>query len=435
MGTERPPSILTRTRPRTREANLSTHVMYPAANPPPQAAAWDGWPVEWNVPHYDYIGTQSGMFSHDPDQYLSRVTTTMIAVDFNTRQLATFPIYSVRDDTGERRSLPSWAQNPEPIRYASWVEFSKDVWNSYQLHGEIIVVVTARYENGRPARFVALNPAHVDVTSDGMGGLEFRIGGPDGDMIPRADVLYLRFQSLPGHLRGIGPIQWVWRSILSAEALERYSSDIAHHGLWALLKHPSNLNAAQVDAAKNAWQANRRRDPSAPAALVNGWEFEALNLSPKDMALLDIRTFDEQRIASAFGVPPILIGLPQPGGSLTYQSISSLTDHHWRTTLRTWAEDFAQALSLWALPHLTSIRYNRDEYVRPGFGERAQAYSTLHGIREPDGDPAMTVQEIRRAEDLPPFEHRHVEYLNTNPPGLADAPPATDHDTEETTDA
>lgn len=355
------------------------------------AMPWDGWPDEW--------GTWWGYGATDPDGYLHRVSTVMTCVDLNSRQLGSFPVYGVLRKTGELFELPTWSRNPEPNLYSSWDEFVKASINSLQLHGEIVLWATARDAAGFPARFVALSPQVVEIEPDGRGGKRFRLAG--GVELDPNDVLHVPYQTLPMRLRGIGPLEWSTRSLVSAAALERYAADIAEHGVWAVLRHPSNLSRQQADDAKSNWRQARAATPGDPAVLSGGFEFDVLSLNPKDMALLDLRTFDEQRIAAAFGIPPFLIGLPNPGG-MTYSNTTQLFEFHWKATLRPMAQLFARALSAWTMPAGRLLEFNRDEYVRPGLEERARAYQTLHGVVDDDGSRAIYADEVRAAERFEP---------------------------------
>jgi HK97 family phage portal protein len=208
---------------------------------------------------------------------------------------------------------------------------------------------------------------------------------------------------MPNRVHGVGPLEWVGRNLTSASALEKYAGDIARQGVWAVLKHPANLNRKQSGDLQAGWVSARKRADGAPAVLSGGVELETLSLSPKDMALLDLRVFDEQRIASALGVPPFLIGLPNPGG-MTYSNSTSLFDFHWRAMLRPSAQSFADPLSTWLLPRGTSIEFNPDRYVQPSLYERAQAYALLHGITDEMGRTAINLDEVRVAERLQPYE-------------------------------
>lgn len=373
-----------------------SHVMYPQGGW--HAEAWAGWPTTWDTPWYGRDWSGFGYGRHDPDGYLGRVSVVGTCVDLNTRQLASFPIYGVQGTTPVR--LPSWADNPEPRVYSDWSDFMKAAVNSIQLTGDLVLVATARFANDMPARFVVANTDRTKISYGDNGTPRYLLGD---DPIDARDVCHVRYQTIAGRADGVSPLEWVGRNLVSASSLERYGSDIARHGVWAVLKHPANLNDHQRDDAKRNFMAARASGPAAPAVVSGGWELETLNLSPKDMALLDLKVFDEQRIASAFGVPPFLIGLPQPGG-MTYSNANGLFDYHWRATLRPLAQSIAGAMSRWALPRGTRIEFNRDEYVRPGLGERAMAYSTMANIEDDEGRPAMTVDEIRVGERLQPYE-------------------------------
>ena len=56
------------------------------------------------------------------------------------------------------------------------------------------------------------------------------------------------------------------------------------------------------------------------------------------------------------------------------------------------------ALSGWLLPRGTRVELNRDEYIQPGPYERAQTAEILNAIVDAEGNPALSVQEIRDAE-------------------------------------
>ena len=117
--------------------------------PPPgrgmRAAAWSGWPEEWNTPAWS-------------SQLNVLADTAWACLDLNSSVLATMPPYLV----GAAPSLPAdWLNNPDPDQYASWEEFAKQLLWDYQL-GEAFVLATARYANGYPARF------HVVAAVDGQ---------------------------------------------------------------------------------------------------------------------------------------------------------------------------------------------------------------------------------------------------------------------------
>jgi ABC-type cobalamin/Fe3+-siderophores transport system ATPase subunit len=69
-------------------------------------------------------------------------------------------------------------------------------------------------------------------------------------------------------------------------------------------------------------------------------------------------------------------------------------DHHDRTTLRPASARVMPALSYWALPRGQAAELNRDEYSRPAFNERADAWVKLVGAN------IVSAEEVRIAERI-----------------------------------
>jgi hypothetical protein len=62
------------------------------------------------------------------------------------------------------------------------------------------------------------------------------------------------------------------------------------------------------------------------------------------------------------------------------------------------------ALSEFLLPRGTGLELNRDAYIAPEPQVRADIAKTLNAIRDEQGNPALTVSEIRAAERLDEYE-------------------------------
>lgn len=368
--------------PNVDEGFGDVHVMYGSTEPAMNVQAWQGWPVQWNTPYWGGLA------------YMPKGASTLwTCIDLNTRQLASFPVYGMKGIAVV--GLPEWSNCPEPELYSDWTEAAKQLFNSYQAAGEVILWATGRYADGGIARWVVLNPSMVNIEwADGA--IEYSLSGRPLD---RADVCHIKYQTSPTNLRGISPLEWCAQSILGASALEQYLSDLASRGgvPWGILKHPRKLNDGEANKLRERWLEAASDRRGAPAILSGGIELETLMLSPKEMAMLDLRVFDETRIASALGVPPFLVGLPQPSG-FTYANATSLFDFHWRATLRTAASSVAGAMSRWLLPRGTRMEFNRDEYVKPTALERAQTYQILFNMVDEKGNRAITTDEIRMAE-------------------------------------
>jgi HK97 family phage portal protein len=289
-----------------------------------------------------------------------------------------------------------WLSNPDPDIYTSVEEFLKQAFWDYQAVGEVFILASARYATGWPSRFRVIPPWTVNVEMD-EGRRYYSIGSSD----VTGDMLHVRYQSTTADAHGHGPLEAARASMVAAEVLGRYSTNLAAAGGVppSVLMHPDELTAAQADTLKAQWVQARLSGLGEPAVLSGGVTWTPTNVNPRDMALLELSQFNESRIAILLGVPPFLVGLPAGGDSMTYANVASIYDYHWRGGLKPIAQTVMSALSGFLLPRGTRVELNRDEYVQPGPLERAQTAQILNSITDPvSGRPVLSVDEIREAE-------------------------------------
>lgn len=360
----------------------STHVMYPAATPPPQAQAWDGWPVGWAVP---------SNWTNGPRWFGGGSDIVFAAIDRNAIAVADMPVVVTAPDRSLRPS-PSWLANPQPAVYSSWSEFMRQLWWSYQSCGEAFTLATSRFADGYPRTMMMVDPWLISVEIDG-GVRRYTINGHDVG----GDVCHVRYASWPGDARGHGPLEVAGDRITAAQTLMRYGSDLAARGgiPWAILKSKYRLTPTQAAELKAQWIEAALTRNGAPAILDAEMDLNQLQVTPKDMALSELQTASEARLAVLLGVPPYLLGLPSATGSSTpYTNVQSIFDYWWRMTLRPHGNYLLAALSGWALPAGTDLLLDASAYTQPEPLERAQFYDVMVRIG------AMTIDEVRAAERL-----------------------------------
>jgi HK97 family phage portal protein len=351
--------------------------------PPPTIvpSAWSGWPADWWPPMW------GGRLDELTD-------TAWMCLDLNSSILATMPPYLV----GAAESIDAgWTRNPDPDTYTSWEEFAKQLFWDYML-GEVFVIATAWYATGYPARFHVVPPWAVNVEM-GDGVRSYSIGNLD---VTR-DLLHVRYKSTVDDCHGHGPLEAGAARLVAEQLLSRYVTQFAANGgiPTGILTHPEELTAKQSADLQAQWIQARAANMGAPAVLSGGVAWQSVQANPKETALVDLGQLTESRIAVLLGVPPYLVGLPSGADqSLTYSNASGLFDYHWRAGLRPKAQTVMAALSEWALPRGTAVEVNRDAYVEPEPYQRAQTAQILNNIRDPQGNPALTVDEIRAAERL-----------------------------------
>jgi HK97 family phage portal protein len=374
------------------EAYLTSGDEPPTGPPVPTAQPWAGWPAEWGT------GWQSRQ------SWSQRVSTVFACVRVNSLAVGSMTPMLLRG----RFPLPrgaegwrTWVQNPQPELFSGWDEFAQQVDASLEMRGNAYIVPTSFYRDGYPRTFFVKDPDRVTPRMED--GLR-RLYDETGRDVTDDGWLHLRYLSIPGEAAGIGPLQGAGSSLVSAAALEQYGANLAGGGgiPWGVLESEQRLSPRQAMLARNEYLATRSARSGAPAILPYGMKLNTLTLSPKDMALLDMRVFDEQRIAGAFGVHPSMVNLPAPEG-LTYSNRVDLRTEHHIVTLRPTASKIGTALSAWALPGFVTLKLNASEYVQGSVKDRVETYLPLATAIDPTtGRPIISGEELRELVGLPP---------------------------------
>ena len=85
-----------------------------------------------------------------------------------------------------------------------------------------------------------------------------------------------------------------------------------------------------------------------PMVLEGGLDWKAIAMSPKDMDFIELlKNVAAREIALAFGVPPMLLGIP---GDNTYANYAEANRSLWRQTVVPLVNRVAAALEHWLQP-------------------------------------------------------------------------------------
>jgi HK97 family phage portal protein len=354
-------------------------------------AHWSGYPSAWQT------GWTTGGGAAGAAGFGGRVSTVFSCTALNANALASMPVSVTEKGRPIDPDEYGWVENPDPRLYASWSEFMVQAVVSLMTRGDLYVHATAwDLETLLPTSFMVVDPDRVTCQFAPDGATRDYL--VNGEPAYPFDLTHVRYMTLAGWPTGLSPLQAVAGNLRSAGALEQYGADLADGGgiPWGVLSSEQRLTRRQTALARQQWLEAAQNRRGAPAVLGSGLKLETLTISPKDLALLDLRVFDEQRIAAAFGVPPYLIGLEQPQG-LTYANATSLFDFHWRGMLRPLSRKITEALSAWALPRGRKLHLVAGDYVQPPLAERSSSYKAMHerGV--------LTDDEWRAFEGLPPL--------------------------------
>jgi HK97 family phage portal protein len=111
----------------------------------------------------------------------------------------------------------------------------------------------------------------------------------------------------------------------------------------------SLLNDSQFERLKRELEDQYQGAANAgrPLLLEGGIEWKAMSLSPKDMDFMEAKHTAAREIALAFGVPPMLLGIP---GDNTYSNYQEANRVFFRGTVLPLASRIAGALAQWLAP-------------------------------------------------------------------------------------
>jgi|GEM_PF-1258005 HK97 family phage portal protein len=325
---------------------------------------WAGWPSSWSTPNWD-----------GESRFNELIDVAWACLDKNASVLSTLPVFRTRG--GRVMSPMSWMVNPDPSIYSSWEEFANQLFWDVQL-GEAFIMSMSRFSDDYPMRFRVIPPwvFHVDM----VGGLRrYKIGGETGIDVTE-DVLHIRYKSTTDGAHGVGPLEVAGGRMLTAGLIAKYVREMTATGgsPTHTIDAAESLTPDEARQLQDQYMASRMRDSTAPPVFDSGAKLvDHQAMSPKEMALVELEQFNESRIAVLLGVPPFIVGLPSGGDSMTYSNVSSLFDYHDRQKLRSLSVKVMSALSYWALPLGQQVEINRDEYSRPAFDARADAWSKL----------------------------------------------------------
>ncbi|HVI99079.1 MAG TPA: phage portal protein [Sphingomonas sp.] len=229
------------------------------------------------------------------------------------------------------------------------------------LHGNAYVQVLTDGE-GAVAALFALRPERVTVEADASGwpaAYRYRVGERVTRLAaeaPRPEVIHLRTVNPVDDHYGLGCLGAAAGAVAIHNAATRWAKallDNAARPSGALVYDPgdgASLSPAQFKRLREEMEAGFAGAGNAgrPMLLEGGLKWQALSLSPADMDFAGTKAAAAREIALAFGVPPMLLGLP---GDNTYANYREANRALWRLSVLPLAgtilNGIAQGLAGW----------------------------------------------------------------------------------------
>jgi HK97 family phage portal protein len=225
------------------------------------------------------------------------------------------------------------------------------------LHGNGYVQI-GHGADGLPASLYALRPDRVTIEADARGwprAYRYRVGETatsyaSEDAAGRTAVIHVKALNPADDHYGLGCLGAAAGSVAIHNAATQWNKallDNAARPSGALVYDGGEgvmLSADQFDRLRAELEAAFQGAGNAgrPMLLEGGLSWQSMSLSPHDMDFVALKAAAARDIALAFGVPPVLIGLP---GDSTYSNYREANKALWRQTVLPLAEKILGGLA------------------------------------------------------------------------------------------
>jgi HK97 family phage portal protein len=331
-----------------------------------------------------------------------RVNAIFSAISLISDTISTLPVDAYIRRDGARfafRPRPAWVQQPD-------IDTTKEAF-----YGSLIVsllldgngfVRVFRDGSGRVVNMTVLNPSKVEIRKDKVGGVTFVYEG-EGKPLNKNEILHIPDVVRPGETRGISRVTALKDNFGLALALESYAARFFGQGASTngIIEFPGNLTPEQAKQLVEGFDARHKgfRKSHKTGVLSGGAKFVQTTVANDQAQFIDSRRMAVEDVARAFNIPPHLLGLP---GTNTYSSVEQNNIAFVTHTLRPIVQKLESAFTGLMVnePGGTTafIKFTLDGLLRGDANSRFTAYSV--GLQA----GYLTINDIRRLEDLPPVD-------------------------------
>ncbi|AII04773.1 hypothetical protein EP51_09230 [Rhodococcus opacus] len=289
-----------------------------------------------------------------------------------------------------------------PIDEESQSSFVQQVIWSLALWGNAYVKVY-----GSPVSSVeVLDPDTVVVTRDEITGkTNYWL---NGKLQPKGKIRHLKFERMPGELKGHGPLQGCAGELKAAQQLDKFqqtwfNTDGIPKGV---LSSTQAVNAQQQKALVEAFEAFVKEHKN--VLLPLGIKYETLATKPMELQYVEVAEANIRNIARIFGIPAANLLSAIEGTSMTYTNYEESNLQFLQNTLCRYMneiEDFLSSL----LPRSQKVQFNEEMLLRTSTEKLWSVNKLKTDIGYTSGD------EMREAEGKNPLPKPVTPTEKVNP--------------------
>ena len=240
-----------------------------------------------------------------------------------------------------------------------------------------------------------VNPTRVTIQTNSL-ATEIEYYMVDGSPVPNFGLGSLVVFN--GNDEGV--LNRAGRTIRTGAELERAAAMYAREPIpsMVLKSNGTALPADRIAKLLDSWASARRNRGT--AFLNADVTMETVGFDPEKLQLAAARSYIATEIARACGIPAYYVDA-NTGSSMTYSNATTQRQTLLDFSLIPLMTSITERLSMPDfVPSTQEVRYDLSDYLRGSDLERANIYKTLNSIVDANGNPAITVEEIRNAEEM-----------------------------------
>ena len=249
--------------------------------------------------------------------------------------------------------------------------------------------------NGQVNNLTLIPSNAVTIRTDTNGKVYYDYQVTDQNVVKTTttDIQHLKLFPRAGYLRSLGPIDACNKDISAALDLRNYAANwYGQAGIpTGILKSDKPISSEDANEIAERWHA--KQSERKVAVLGQGFEWQTVQLNPKDAMFTDVQIQQVQAIARLFGVPARLLLTGVDGSSDTYTNLQDENQVFYRHTIMAYTDAISDALSE-CLPRGTRAEFNFEGLFKADMANRFNMYETA--IRA----GFMTTDEVRVKEGL-----------------------------------
>ncbi len=289
-----------------------------------------------------------------PDWWSQNVTATMLGtpqlnaqiwvcdrcIQMNAQQIASMPLKF------EGATEPMWVNAPDPNWYPNGIgDALHSIVDQIYRWGFSCQYITDFYADGFPRTWTVLDSAKVSITAEN-GSRKYKIGET---VLDPARVVQV--DRNPGTaLHGTSAIKAYAQLAYGLLAAGNQALTVNQGGTPKFyLKSERKLTRQQAQDLQEQWMTSTAARNGAPPVVPPEITPTEMSFDPAKMALIESQEFAAKALATAFGIPSVLLNMALQGG-LTYQNPGALGEMWWRFELRPTVTRIVNAFSAQMLP-------------------------------------------------------------------------------------